>query len=311
MTAEFYTDQYRRYATYVRNANRDIYKIAGGANVADYHWTEVLMRDATRLMDGMSIHYYTRVAKDWNQKGSATEFDEAEWFSVLENALYMDELVTKHGAIMDRYDPEKRVGMVVDEWGTWFSVEPGTNPRFLYQQNSIRDALVAGIHLNIFNNHSDRVRMANLAQTVNVLQSVILTEGERMVLTPTYHVFDMFKVHQGATLLPVLMDGGEYCLQDKSIPRISASASVDAAGAVHLSLCNLSHDAPAEVDALIRGCTAARVTGTVLTAETIQAHNTFDDPDHVRPVVFEGARLDGERLTATLPPRSVTVLELV
>jgi alpha-N-arabinofuranosidase len=212
---------------------------------------------------------------------------------------------------MDRYDPEKRIGLVVDEWGTWFSVEPGTNPRFLYQQNTIRDALVAGIHLNIFNNHSDRVRMANLAQTVNVLQSVILTEGERMILTPTYHVFDMFKVHQGATLLPVLMDGGEYRLQDKAIPRISASASVDAAGAVHLSLCNLSPDMPAEVDGLLRGCTATRVTGTVLTADTIQAHNTFDAPDLVRPVVFEGARLEGERLLATLPPRSVTVLELV
>ncbi len=311
MTAEFYADQYRRYATYVRNINRDIYKIAGGANVADYHWTEVLMREAAKLMEGMSIHYYTRASKDWNQKGSATEFEEAEWFSVLENALYMDELVTKHGAIMDRYDPEKRIGLVVDEWGTWFSVEPGTNPRFLYQQNTIRDALVAGIHLNIFNNHSDRVRMANLAQTVNVLQSVILTEGERMILTPTYHVFDMFKVHQGATLLPVLMDGGEYRLQDKAIPRISASASVDAAGAVHLSLCNLSPDMPAEVDGLLRGCTATRVTGTVLTADTIQAHNTFDAPDLVRPVVFEGARLEGERLLATLPPRSVTVLELV
>lgn len=310
MTAEFYADQYRRYATYVRNANRDVYRIAGGANVADYHWTEVLMRDAARLMEGISIHYYTRVSTDWNVKGSATDFEEPAWFSVLENALYMDELVTKHGAIMDRYDPEKRIGLVVDEWGTWFSVEPGTNPRFLYQQNTMRDALVAGIHFNIFNAHCDRVRMANLAQTVNVLQSVLLTEGEKLLRTPTYHVFEMYRPHQGATLLPMLLDAGEYRLGDRAIPQVSATASVDADGVVHVSLCNLSPTESAELDALLRGCAATRAEGRVLTATAMNAHNTFDEPDRVHPVPFAGARIADGRLTAVLPPMSVTTLAL-
>ena len=89
----------------------------------------------------------------------------------------MEELVTRHSTIMDKYDPNKKVALAVDEWGIWTDVEPGTNPGFLYQQNSLRDAIVAATTLNIFNNHSDRVRLANLAQTVNVLQALVLTQG--------------------------------------------------------------------------------------------------------------------------------------
>ena len=196
MRPEYYADLYRRYSTYVRNfSDNRIYKIACGASDFDFRWTEVLMREAGRFMDGLSLHYYT-VPGDWSNKGSATEFDEREWFVTMKKTLVMDDLITRHSSIMDYYDPEKRVGLIVDEWGTWYDVEPGTNPGFLYQQNTLRDALVAGINLNIFNNHCDRVHMANLAQTVNVLQAMILTEGERMVLTPTYHVFYMYKVHQ-------------------------------------------------------------------------------------------------------------------
>ncbi len=311
MTAEFYSEQYRRYATYVRNVNREIVRIAGGANVDDYHWTEVMMREAARWMEGISVHYYTRVSKDWSQKGSATDFDESEWFSVLGNALFMDELIKKHSAIMDRYDPDKRIALVVDEWGTWYQVEPGTNPRFLYQQNTMRDALVAGLHLNIFNNHCDRVRMANLAQTINVLQSVILTEAEKMLLTPTYHVFEMFQVHQGATLLPVLLDHGVYEFEEKKLPQISVSASLNNQDEIHLSLCNLDPTRPAEIDALLRGGSGRVVSGSVLTATTMQAHNTFAQPDLVKPLPLEGARMSGENLTVTLPPMSVSVLRVV
>ena len=186
-----------------------IYKIASGANVEDYKWTEVMMREAARMMNGLSLHYYT-VPNNWQNKGSATEFNEEVWFNTLQKTLKMDTLVTRHSEIMDKYDPRKRVGLLVDEWGSWYNVEPGTNPGFLFQQNSLRDALVAGINLNIFNNHADRVRMSNIAQMINVLQSVILTKEKEMVLTPTYYVFKMYKVHQEATMLPVEIKCNQY-----------------------------------------------------------------------------------------------------
>jgi alpha-N-arabinofuranosidase len=191
MMPEYYANEYRRYQTYVRKfGDKPIFKIACGASDANYKWTEVLMERAGTLMDGLSLHYYTFTG-GWGDKGSATQYSETEWFSCLKNALVMDELVTKHSTIMDKYDPQKRVALIVDEWGTWWNVEPSTNPGFLYQQNALRDALVAGLTLNIFNQHCERVRMANIAQTVNVLQAMILTDGAKMVLTPTYHVFEM------------------------------------------------------------------------------------------------------------------------
>ncbi|MFS8572711.1 MAG: alpha-N-arabinofuranosidase, partial [Clostridia bacterium] len=210
MRPEYYADLYRRYQTYVRHFGKNrIYKIACGPNGDDYRWTEVLMREAGAYMDGLSLHYYT-VPGTWAKKGSATEFDEDEWFITLKKALRIEELIKRHSAIMDRYDPLKRVGLIVDEWGTWYDVEPGTNPAFLYQQNTVRDALVAGLHLNIFNNHAERVKMANIAQTVNVLQAMILTDGPKMIVTPTYHVFEMYKPHQGATLLPPWVEAERY-----------------------------------------------------------------------------------------------------
>ena len=228
MTAEFYADQYKRYATYARNyGNNRLYKIAGGPSSGDYHWTETLMKNVPlNLMSGMSLHHYT-ITHNWTYKGSATQFTEDEYFSTIKSTLVMDELVTRHSTIMDQYDPKKRVGLIVDEWGTWFDVEPGTNPGFLFQQNTMRDALVAGINLNIFNNHADRVKGANIAQMVNVLQAIIFTEGEKMVLTPTYYVFEMYKVHQDAALIPVTFKSPEYVLNGKSIPAVTASASRD------------------------------------------------------------------------------------
>jgi len=225
MRPEYYADLYCRYQSYVRNlSGNTIFKIACGPNGADYGWTEVLMREAARYMHGLSLHYYTEPGT-WNGKGSATGFDESAWFSTLSKCPRMEELIRRHGTIMDRYDPDKHVGFIVDEWGTWFDVEPGTNPAFLYQQNTLRDALVAGLTLNIFNNHCDRVQMANLAQTVNVLQALILTDGASMITTPTYHVFDMYQAHQGAILLPCFLESDLYTLNDKQMPQLSASAS--------------------------------------------------------------------------------------
>ena len=201
MRPEFYADQYKRYQTYVRNyGDNKLYKIACGAHDDDYDWTRTVMEIAGRYMDAISLHYYT-VPHEWKNKGSATDFTPGEYYLTLKKALLMDGLIAGHAKIMDEYDPERRVGLVVDEWGAWYDVEPGTNPGFLYQQNTMRDAIIAAATLDIFNKHSDRVVMANLAQTVNVLQALVLTEGAKMALTPTYHVFDLYKRHQGAVLL--------------------------------------------------------------------------------------------------------------
>jgi alpha-N-arabinofuranosidase len=311
MRPEYYADLYRQYSCYVRNyGDNRIFKIACGPNSSDYNWTEVLMRQAARFMDGLSLHYYTVPTGNWKDKGSATEFDEKLWFDTFKKTLFMEELIQRHDTIMTQYDPEKRVALIVDEWGTWYNVEPGTNPGFLYQQNTLRDALVAGINLNIFHKHCDRVRMANIAQLVNVLQAVILTEGAKMLLTPTYHVFDMYKVHQGASLVATDVVSPAYEMDGQKIDQLSVSASVNEDNRLHISLCNLHHADPVEVVCDIRGRKAADVSGTVLTAGTIQAHNTFDEPEAVKPCKFGDYRFENGQLIVKLPAKSVVVLAI-
>lgn len=313
MRPEYYADEFRRYGTYVRNyGDNKVYKIACGANSEDYNWTEVLMRQAGGHMHGLSLHYYTLPTGNWQDKGSATDFDSTAWFETLRRTLYMEELLTKHSAIMDKYDPAKRVGLIVDEWGTWYNVEPGTNPGFLYQQNSIRDALVAGINLNLFHQHCDRVQMANIAQTVNVLQAMILTEGEKMVLTPTYHVFEMYKVHQDAELVPVELESPSYTLGAVSIPQLSVSCSRNSEGKLHVSLCNLHHAEAAPVRIRLSGLTdaAPELSGRILAHDSLQAHNTFAHPENVKPTAFTAMEWNNGVLSATLPPASVAVIAI-
>ncbi len=308
MRPEYYSDVLRRFQTYLHDfgGNR-LFKIACGASDDGYGWTDVLMRETGKVIQGLSLHYYT---VDWADKGSATNFAEKEWFKVLKKTLSMNELVERHSTIMDRYDPERRVGLMVDEWGTWYDVEPGTNPGFLYQQNTLRDALVAGTNLNIFNNHCDRVRMANIAQTVNVLQAVILTKDEKMVLTPTYHVYEMYKVHQDAIMLPLELRSADYVYGGYKIPAVSASASRDKAGRIHVTLCNLDPQKSNTVSLDLRGAKPSKISGRILTAGAINSRNTFENPDAVKPSGFDAARLIPRGIEAQLPPKSVVALEL-
>lgn len=320
MTAEYYSDLYRRYGLYARNfGDNRLYRIACGARNDDYHWTEVMMEKAgdTRLlagpyMDGLAVHYYTSVRRldDGSRIGQATGFGEGEWAEILGKAWVMEELVRRHGTIMDKYDPKKRVAMIVDEWGTWYAVEPGTHPRFLYQQNTIRDAIVAAVHLDIFNRHADRVRMANIAQTINVLQAMILTDKEKMLLTPTYHVFEMYTAHMDATMVPVHVESEQYGHGDYAMQAISASASVDAQERLHITLSNANPHADLPVQINVRGVKVGAVTGRILQAGVMDAHNTFEQPEAVKPTAFSGAQASGEGITLTLPKMSVVVLEV-
>jgi alpha-N-arabinofuranosidase len=311
MRPEYYADEFRRYNTFVKDypGNR-IFRVAGGSSGGDLNWTGVLMGLAAKQMDGLSLHYYTLPTGDWKKKGSATDFDEAAWFATLRNTLRMEEFVTQHAAIMDKYDAEKRVGLVVDEWGAWYDVEPGSNPGFLYQQNTLRDAIVAALNLNIFHHHADRVAGANIAQMVNVLQAMILTDGARMTVTPTYWVFEMYKVHQGATSLPIELTTPDYALGENKIPAVSASASRDAAGKIHLSLVNTNPRQAITVACTIEGVAATAVAGRILTADAMTARNTFEAPHTVHPERFTGATLVGGKLQVALPAKSVVVLDL-
>jgi alpha-N-arabinofuranosidase len=316
MSPQYYADNYLRYNTFIKNypGNR-VQRVAGGASDFNYDWTEVLMKALTRgngrpRADLLSLHYYTRTTQGWPPKGSATEFDEAQWFAVLNNTLKMEELVTNHSAIMDEYDPEKRVGLAVDEWGTWYEKTPGSPNGFLEQQNTMRDAIVAVLNLHIFQAHADRVTMANIAQIINVLQAVILTDKEKMILTPTYHAFEMLKVHQGATSLAVELKTPDYAFGEEKIPAVSASASKDAAGKIHLSLANTNPNEAVTLTCTLADMNAAAVTGRILTAPAMNAHNTFDAPETVKPSAFDGAKLEGGKLTVVLPAKSVVVLEL-
>jgi alpha-N-arabinofuranosidase len=320
MTPEFYADNFRRYAVYARNyGNTELYKIACGPNSDDYHWTRVLMekaygKNSGGLLRGLSLHYYT-VPGDWLKKGSATEFSEENWFLTMSKARYMDELVRRHGAIMDEYDPRKEVGLVVDEWGTWYDTEPGTNPGFLYQQNTLRDALVAGLHFNIFNNYAERVRMANIAQTINVLQAVILTQGAEMILTPTYHAFDLYQVHQDAVKLPVFIECEDYYLGRRSIPSISASASADNEDRVHVSLVNIDPRKEKKTILELPGLSPRGISARILSSGNMGDHNTFEDPNRVVPRNFNDPVLSRgagyARVTVTLPPMSLVTLEII
>ena len=312
MTDEFYASVMRQFSTYLNNyGDNRLYRVACGPSDFNVSWTETLMKDpGTRnRFQGLSIHYYSLV-DGWNNKGSATNFDEKQWFQTLSANLRMDDVIKGHEAIMDRYDPRKTKGLVVDEWGNWFNVEPGTNPGFLYQQNTLRDALTAAIHLNIFNRHAERVKVANLAQMVNVLQAVILTDGDKMVLTPTYHVFRMFRVHQNARLLTTDLRCEDYSYDGRSIEAISASASETEDGIVHISLANLNPNKQIIVTCPVIGDTFRKITGEVLTATEMNAMNTFEKTDNVKPVDFNGFTYRNGVLAVTMPSKSVVVLEL-
>ncbi len=311
MKPEYYANVFRQYSTYMTDwSNSDkMFRVASGANGADYNWTEVLMRDIPHnMLEGIALHHYANI--NWNAKGSATNYTEQQYFATMKSALRMEELVTRHSTIMDKYDPNKRVALVVDEWGGWYEVEPGTNPGFLYQQNTMRDAMIAGVTLNIFNNHSDRVRMANLAQTVNVLQAVILTNKEKMIITPTYHVMEMYNVHQDATMLPVQLTTNDYVLGTEKLPAVSVSASKNAAGVTHISLVNIDASKEQTISIDLRGTNYSSVTGRILASKKLQDYNSFTEVSKIQPADFKAAKLAGNKLQVILPAFSVIVLTL-
>jgi len=322
MTPAYYVSQLGIYSRFVRNFNpaqekdpHRMLKIAvgpGGDGPRWTEWTEVVMkawqaRTWSFDFDGLSLHNYTVVK--WPPAYKSTGFGEAEYAQILKSTLEMDGLIQTHSTIMDKYDPQKKVALVVDEWGAWYAPLPGSQPGFLVQQNSLRDAILAALNLNIFARHADRVRGANIAQMINVLQAMILTDQEKMVLTPTYHVFKMYVPFQGATVVPVSLGAGSYVHGDVTLPRLDALAARDAAGKLWLAVTNLDPNRPATVEARLAGLTPKSAAGETLTAPKVDSVNGYDAPSAVAPKPFT-ARVQGSSLFLTLEPKSVTVISV-
>lgn len=312
MTASYYANLYRQYATFMTGWSNtaNLFRIASGANSADYQWTETLMREIPfNLIEGIALHHYA--VKDWHNRGPSTGFSQQEYFDNLKAALKIDEVITQHAAIMDQFDPERKIVLVVDEWGAWYNPDPQTNPGFLKQQNTMRDAVIAGLILNIFNKHASRLRMANLAQTVNVLQAVIMTEGEKMWLTPTYHVMDMYKVHQDAMLLETEVIACETLpIEKKNFQSISISASQADDNHIHITLVNMNPQTEAGIDLEISNSPVHSVNASLLASDRVDNHNTMDQPDRVKPIDFPDVKVNGSSIQFEMPPFSVCHLKI-
>ena len=321
MRPEYYADLYRRYSTYCRNydGNR-LFKIASGASDYDYKWTDVLMNRVGHRMDGLSLHYYT--VTGWSgSKGSATQFNKDDYYWTMGKCLEVEDVLKKHCTIMDKYDKDKKIALLLDEWGTWWDEEPGTIKGHLYQQNCMRDAFVAALSLNVFHRHTERVKMTNIAQIVNVLQSMILTDTKgtgHMVLTPTYHVFNMYKDFQEATYLPMdvkcdSMDvrGDDHARDGRKIPLVSTSAAKKADGTIVVALANVSLDKAQQVEFNLDGAAAPKaVTGQILSCNKVSDYNDFAHPDVVKPAVFKDAKVKKNTLKVKIPAKSIVVLKI-
>ncbi|MCM1448764.1 MAG: alpha-N-arabinofuranosidase [Clostridiales bacterium] len=315
MLAPYYADLFRRYGVYCRNFDGNkLFKIASGASDYDYDWTETLMKKAGRQMHGISLHYYT--CYTWSgSKGHALDFTDDQYYWTIGKCLEIEDVVKRHAAIMDVYDPNKRVALLVDEWGTWWDEEPGTIKGHLYQQNTMRDAMVAALSLNVFHKFTDRVRMTNIAQIANVLQSMVLTKGDQMVLTPTYYVFKMYVPHQGARVIPTHIESktmkaeNERGKRPRTFQTVSATAS-EKDGVVTVSLTNVDLSNDCEVEVNLGALATRKVTGMILTSRNIADYNDFGKPEMVAPKPFDGAKIKGNTLTVKMPAKSIVSLTL-
>src|SRR5579863_7668928 len=321
MTPDYYLSQLKVYSRFVRNFNpaqqdkQQMLKIAvgpGGGEPRWTEWTETIMKAYQHHqwswdINGLSMHSYT--VGQWPPSFASANFGETEYSQILKFTLAMEDLVSKHSVIMDKYDPEKKVALVVDEWGAWYAPLPGSNPAFLVQQNSLRDAILASLNLNIFARHADRVRGANIAQMINVLQAMILTDKERMVLTPTYYVFKMYVPFQDATFVPVALDAGTYTRGDITLPCVDAIAGKDTAGKLWLEITDLDPNEPVEIEVSLAGIRAKSASGHTLTAPKVDSVNTFDAPNTVVPKPIS-ATVQGGKLVLKLEPKSVTVISV-
>jgi len=320
MCPEDYASAYKRFATFLSTFTREptcmpLQLIACGPNGNNLDWTRRFFKKAGQFgndcqLHGFAAHYY---ARDWSKPittGTATEFSVDQWYELLHLGTFVEKLIVDQRSCLDEFDPQRKIGLILDEWGTWHPPTPGKPLNHLWQQNTLRDALLAAMTLDTFNRQADKVVMANIAQVVNVLQAMVLTDGDRMIRTPTYHVFDLYQSHQGGTSLRVEIASREVKFaageQLLSMPTLSGSASVKN-GELALSIVNNHASLPAEVEMDLRGRRISQATISTLAHEDLAGHNTFDSPDTLTPshVAFS---MPAGKWVATMPPASITVL---
>ncbi|MDV6331253.1 alpha-N-arabinofuranosidase [Asticcacaulis sp. 201] len=311
MTPEYYSNEYRRFQEFFhKNSDNSAIRVASGANAFDTKWTEVLMKNIGNRMDAISLHYYTLPTGNWDKKGAATGFSQQDWANTFDQTLRMEDLLQKHIAVMDAADPQKKIGLYVDEWGTWYDVEAGTNPGHLYQLNTLRDGVLAAANFNIFHHHADRVRLTAIAQTINVLQAMILTQGDKIALTPTYYAYKMYVPFQDATALPFDVTAPTYTIGDKTLPAFNASAAKGKDGKTYIGISNMDPNDSLVLTVDIGGLKVKNVTGQVLTAEKMDAANPIGGKAVVAPVAYTGGKIKGNQLTLDIPAKSVVVVSL-
>ncbi len=312
MRPEYYSDVYRQYVPFFhKNADNPAARIAVGPSGGDENWTEVVMKNiGPNRMEGLALHYYTLPTGDWGKKGASINFDKQAWVDTFAQTLRMDDFIVKHDAVMDKYDPEGKVALYVDEWGTWYDVEPGTNPGHLYQLNTLRDGVLAAANFNIFHKHADRVKMTAIAQTINVLQAMILTKDDKILLTPTYYAFKMYVPFQDSTSLPLDVTSPTLTSGGKTIPAINASAAKGKDGKTYIGLANMNPDDDVKLTVDLGSLKATKVSGEVLTAPKMDARNEMGVPATVVPVSYKGGKISGSKLTLSLPAKSVVVVKL-
>ena len=319
-TPEYFSNEYRKFATFfhkngatfhMHNDNTAL-RVASGPNNDDTKWMEVVLREAGPMMDAISLHYYTVWHGDWTQRNTATalNFPAAQWNEILYQAWRMDEILRAHEAVMDKADPKKRIALFVDEWGTWYAPEKGTEPGHLYQQNTLRDALVAAGTLNIFHAHADRVRMANIAQAVNVLQAMLLTDGAKMAKTPTYYAFAMYLPFQDANFIPVAAPAPMLKAESGSFPAFTLSAAKAKDGKIYVAVANADKDKSYQLAIDLGALKATKVHGQVLTANKLDAHNTPGLAEQIAPTPYRGGRISGGKLLLDVPSKAVVMVGL-
>ena len=309
MSPDYYANIFRNYSSYIRGEN--FQKVICGPSGNDTTWMDTILSGLdkkTHLAQGVSLHYYTLPTSNWENKGSSINFNEDMWFATIRNTMHIKQYIKQHLAIMDKYDPERKMKLIIDEWGTWYDKLPGTKDGFLQQQNTVRDALIAGINLNIFNNHADRISMANIAQIVNVLQSVILTNGSEMIKTPTYHIFNMYKVHQNANLIPIDFKTEDYVFNDESIPALTASAS-EKDGVINITITNANPNKAISMVCHL-GNNFESAIGKIVTGEKITDYNDFGKDETVSIEKFRLDEIKNETLQIKIPAHSVILIQL-
>jgi alpha-N-arabinofuranosidase len=320
MTPEYYANELRRFATFFHkkgiafhdNHDNTAVRVASGANNFDTNWTDVVTKAAAQHMDAISLHYYTLNAGVWPRRNEyqAIGFPESQWLAILYQATRMDDVLRAHEAVLDKHDPQKRISLYVDEWGSWYSPTPGTNIAHLEQYNTLRDAVLAAATLNIFHAHADRVRMANIAQAVNVLQAMLLTDGAKLAKTPSYHVFAMYLPFQDATFLPIEVNAPRLVSGKDSFPAFNVSAARSKDGKIRIAVANMDPNRGQSLRLALGGFKAGGVSGQILTHARMDAHNVPGAKAAVMPAPYTGGRIANGILTLDIPAKSVVVAAL-